>query len=507
MTMFSRVQIAGSLYNELNAGTVNIAAGDAMITSNCNLSYKNYIGKYRNSWNVGDEIIITIGSHFPTSSSDGKKIFTGIVEDITFNAEDQSSNVSLLGKDYGGVLQDITIPPEVYTNQEISVIIIDLFAKYAPEISTSAVSITTVILPRISFNHDTLYSAMTRFADYSGYFFYVDVDKVLHFSPKQTTDSGYSFGHNNATTNKTNWKSTRKELYNNVWVYGDRTLNAWKEVFNVAAGSVYTLLYNPHNTAVEVNGVLKKGGVLEMTVIPDSGTNYLVSYNDKTITFVSGATIGDSIPTIGSILISYQRELPIVKFGRDRTSEDYYGKREKVILDRSIKDPNEATDILFSTLNNYSNPKVEGTINVNGYYDITMGQYCTCNFPKEGIGSKAYDIIGVTYNINPNTLFSGEFMTLKLNKKIKNITDEIVSMKEDIKKLQASEVVSTEILTRYEFDIGSVGIAANWKVYSSNIGSAFVLDNGSNCILGSEGVGLGSDNATPFSVILSGGTW
>jgi hypothetical protein len=451
-----------------------------------------------------EDSTVTTSTIVPSEDlNEGKVLFNGILEDIDYTAKEQVSSVSLRGRDYTAKLQDITIPPEVYTDEEVSYIVIDLMKKYCEDVTYNNVDYTSVILPRIAFNHDSLFQAFKKLADLSGYNFYVDENKDLHFELQQNNDSGLSFGHNN--TIKTSWKNTRKELYNSVWVYGDRTLTAWKQLFAVTGGSVYTLDYKPSNTNVEVNGVQKKGGVAEMSSTPESGTNFLVSYHDKQVIFTSGTSIGNSIPSTGSILVLYQRQVPIVKFGQDRASLEAYGLKEKVVMDKAIKDANEAEDLMKSILDTESNPKVMGDIEIYGYQDINMGDYCICNYPKEGIGSKAYDIISVNYSLNKTDLLSENFIGLKVNRKIKNITDEIVNIKEDVDKLKAGDVSSSELLSRFEFGAGSIGIRANWRIYQKNIGTAFIMGNLSNGIMGATP--LGSGNLGTFTIIGSGGDY
>ncbi len=67
-----------------------------------------------------------------------------------------------------------------------------------------------------------------------------------------------------------------------------------------------------------------------MTNSLESGVDYLVSYQDKEIIFTSGTAIGSSVPANGgSILVRYNREVPIVKTGQNRPSVQLYGLKER----------------------------------------------------------------------------------------------------------------------------------------------------------------------------------
>jgi hypothetical protein len=482
----------------------------------------------------------------------GRVIFKGIVENIDYQAQAQTSNVSVRGRDYGSVLQDLTIPPEVYTDKEVSYIIIDLMKKYCTELTYNNVNYTSVTLPRIAFNHESLFQALKRLSTLTAFSFYVDDNKDLHFEERTTNNSGYTFDKTN--TIKTTWKTTRQEMANSVWVYGDRFLSGWKELFSAyplgstlypgssspsggfvwrydgtvgsftgstyvpgsyiatgsisqyaVTGSVYTLQYRPSNTNVEVNGVIKFGGVDQMYSATTSGVQYLVNYQDKAVIFTSGTQWGSNLPSTGSILIVYDRDLPIIKVGQDRASIDFYGMKEKIIMNKAIKDADEAEDLMRNTLNEESNPKTEGMVQVRGYIDVEPGQYGLFNYPKEGIGSKTYDIISNTYNLNKADMYIDDFQTLKVNRRIKNITDELVSMKEDLQNLQAGEVASSDLLSRFEFGAGSIGIKQHWQISAKSIGSAFIISSLTNAKLGI--CALGSANISDWVVQASGGEW
>ena len=90
------------------------------------------------------------------------------------------------------------------------------------------------------------------------------------------------------------------------------------------------------------------------------------------IIWTSGTTIGNNIP--GSLVVStvnYDRSVPIVKFGDEEPSIATYGPRSKVITDKNIKDPRQATDLVLATLGEYAYPSKQGDIKIQGVAPLT----------------------------------------------------------------------------------------------------------------------------------------
>jgi len=508
MTTYTVVKVDGTAYPEYVTGKVVSSIGENNTATNFSFTYMNYTGYYTALFNVGDVVDVWIDDAVITDTNNATKIITGIVEDIDMSGTQVKNSIVISGRDYTARMQDITIPPEVYTNQEVSNIIDDFIAKYAEDITYNKVVIGTMI-DRISFNHTSIFDAVKRLADLCNCYFYIDTDKVLHFKIKGTVISGKTF--DNTNTTKAKWKITRREMVNQTWVYGDSIMMGKTDVFTANGGSVYTLTYEPHNITVTVNGVVKRGDVFEMVSQPESGTHYLVNYHDKQIIFISGTNTGNNIPTSGTGAISgvYDRAMPIVKFGRDRVSVSAYGIKEKVISDKNIKDPQEAVDRIKKELELYANPKRQGTLDVEDVVYLVAGQTCIVNLPNDGVTNQTYTMIEIYYDLNKNNLLTDQVISIKVNKRVGDVTDTLKQLIEDVKLLQGDNILEPDILTRVEFAIGSVGTKTNYTVSTRNIGSAFYLDHATNSILNVSGLkldGLSGASGT-WVANQSGGTW
>ena len=487
MTTYSKLTISGNEVLDSDTYSVYKSISDNNSSSTFEAYINNYAGVNGSRYNIGEEVVIyaDMGTNPPTTT-----IFTGILEDIKFEGKSDLDDIVVLsGRDYSARLMDRTVQPEVYTNWEIGSIVRDIVSKYVDGVSYSGVQNTGVILNRISFNQTPVYDAIKQLQALAGdYMFYVDVNKDLKFELASTTSSGYTF--NSGNTVDAQFTSQRDTVFNQVWVYGDRYLDGFKETFTAGSplgGSVFTLLYKPSNTEITASGVLiQPGGILGMTNTPTSGAKYLVSYDDRQIIFTSGTDIGDNVPASGvPVVINYQRLLPIVKVGDNEVSKAMYGTRVKVIVDKDIKDPNTAQDIMITQLADNSFPKTEGNITVRNVVNVTPGNTAVVNLPFYNVDNETYDIIEASYEFSKPNNLEDEVLTLKLNQKINDFTDTFKQALLDIKKLQAGDISNTDTITRFQYTTGSVGVRQSGAlVYTRPINDTYILGHPINGVLG-----------------------
>jgi len=516
MVVHTKLTIEGKTYTDANKIDVISSIGVNNSSSSFKIEFPNDDGQYKNTFNIGDEVVIYAEKDVSPPTT---KIITGIIEDIKFRGKEQKEDIILSGRDYTARLQDTTVEPEVYNNQEVSAIVTDIISKYVVGITTTNVDVTSTILKHISFNQTPVYDALKQLAELSNFIFWVDTDKDLNFKQKGVTSSGITLDNTNVI--KSNFRTTDKELYNKIWVYGDRILNAWKNTFTAdGTGSVYILDYKPYNTEVEVAGsVMLRGGIFEMIVgAPASGTEYLVDFDQRKIIICSGTECGDNIPDNGvTVKVDYDRSTPIIKYGEDRTSIDTYGPKTKVIVDKTITDPLMAKDIVVSTLDQYSSPSMQGTIDVQGIVYLIAGNTVVVNLSNQNISSETYDILETKYSFTKENCLINKVLRVKVSKKLKDVVDTLKQLILDVKKLQASDMITTDVYSRMEFGTGSFGMRVkDWYVKTKTLGSSFVLGHpGTNPggiqaggILGSvtiSGINFLGDSRSSFTIQQSGG--
>lgn len=505
-------------FNDFTSLRVTKAISDTSISSNFIGNIGNEFGRNKTTFSVGDNIDIyaDIGANPPTT-----KIFTGIIEDITYQGNENKERITLTGRDYTARLMDRTVEPEVYTNLLAGSIVKDIINKYTDNITVTNVDDSSVVIPRISFNHTPVYEAIEELSELSGYYFYVDTNKDLHFKEKATVDSGYTFDSGNILSAQ--FKEERDSVFNEIWVYGDRYLDNYDETFTAGSpvgGSVFTLLYKPHNTDITVGTTVQVGAIYGLANLPPSGTNYLVNYNDRQIVFISGTTLGySSIPSSGTaVLIKYKRALPIVKVGRNQASINNYGKRVLKIVDKEIKDPETAVKIVNQKLEDLSSPEKEGTLHLKNIVSITPGETCTINLPWHNINNQTFSIIQANYEFNKTNIYNNSTLTIKVNRESPDVIDKFKEIETRLRKLESQDISDSDVITRLEYTTGSLSLRTSGVIIwqRTNLGSSFILGKGYHGttgptfggILGSvirSGINFLGDSRNSLAIYYSGG--
>jgi len=481
MTIYVKYEISGTTIDDAYNSKVNKSISDNNASSNFSLKMDNFAGKNANAYVIGNEVKIYADEDVnpPTTN-----IFTGILENIEYPTNALDETVTLSGRDYTARLMDRIVEPEVYNNLPAGSIVKDIITKYVDDVTITNVEDSPTTVERVAFNNVPVYDAVKQLADLSGYTFYIDTDKDLHFFEKSTESSGYTFDSGNVLG--ANIKERRDTIFNEIWVYGDKYLDSFKEEsVSDGAGSVVNLLYKPHNTQVDVGSpitqaVRQKGAIFGLSVLPPSGTNYLVDFNNKQLIWVSGTDIGySSIPSSGTMItLNYQRDLPIIKVGKDNLSINNYGKRVKTIVDRKLTTPEEAQDRLEYELAFSKDPQKQGTLNLKDIINITPGQTAVIDLPNQNVDNKTYDILEATYDFNKSNNLTGNVLSIKVNKKIEDLTDIVKNLIQQVKTIQTQDNLG-DILSRFEFTTGSLTITQSGTIVQmrSITGNNLILDS------------------------------
>lgn len=519
MTIFTKLDVAGTTYDDVKNISVISSIGDNNASSSFKLVFNNVDGTHNDDFNIGDEVEIWADKDVDPATS---KIFTGIVENIRFVGKGQKETIELDGRDFTARLMDSTVEPIVFNNTEVSSIVTSIISDNVEDITTNNVDVTSTTLTHIAFNHTPVYDAIRQLAELSGFTFWIDVNKDLNFKAKSSVSSGVTLG-SGVNITKSKFRTSDRELFNKVWVYGDRELTGIRDKFQGdGTGSIFNLSYKPHNTKVTVGGegsVVMQGGIFEVIAgTPLSGTQYLVDFDQQRIVFVSGTLAGANIPTNNaSVFVDYDRSTPIIKFGESKSSVDDFGPHTKIVVDKNIKDPQMAKDQVVSILNQSSLPATQGNIDVEGIITLIAGNTIIVNEPFYNINNVVYDILEVKYTFNKENNFSNKVLTVKVSKRIKDITDTIKQLLLDVRKLQADDIDIADVISRLEFATGSFSVKVKeWEVKTRTLGSSFILSHpGTNPggvsaggILGSvvaSGINFLGDSRSAFTIQQSGG--
>jgi len=497
MTIYKKIEINGIAANDAISVSITISSSVSNAFSTCEIIYPNENGIHNNDLVIGDEVVIYSDKNINPPTT---KLFTGVIRNIQKNSSSTvQQEIRVIAQDYASQLKDSAVEPEVYNNAEISFIVLDLMAKYAPAtISTSGVQTSGRTLDRIVFVGQNLFDVLIQLSELAGFIMYVNEEKILHFEEKGSVSSGLTFDSTNVLESAYQ-QTVDQEVFNKVWVYGDLTFTGVRQEFNVTGGSTYTLSYNPHNTRLERNGIVYLGGADTFVGELPSGTQYIVRYYDKTIEFLSGTNIGNWIPAAGSFLVDYQRQKQIIKYSEEPDSIAAYWPIGTKIVDKGIKDPSHAALIAKNYIKEHGFPRTNFRISLNGVSKLQAGQTVIVNLQNKGILNATYEIIETSYDFTPESIQSENVVSVSLNKKIGTITDTIKNIILDIRKLQAGDI-QTDIISRLSVDSGKlVNTEKNWIVYNNQIGQSFVLGHLQNGVMGDILAGSG--------ILISGATF
>jgi len=513
----TKITIDGTTYSDYRRLLISKSMSEFNSSGDYTVQIDTPHGRHSSDFVVGKEIQI----YADQDATPTTLLFTGIVERVQFIGERNNQTVEIIGRDYSARLQDVTVEPTVYTNSEVSTIVQNIMDNFVTDVTTTNVDVTTTTLERISFNHLSVFDALIQLAKLSGFVFYVDEDKDLHFERVGKTSSGLTL--NNTNILNTTFNQTRERMANSVWVYGDRQLTGTIEdnrlngsAWGGNPGSVFTLISKPHNVLVEYLGNPLKGGVYQMTVVPTSGPDYLVNFEDRQLIFQSGTDIGYStIPVSGgSIITTYDRDVPIVKFGENRQSINSFGKRVKIINDKTIKDPTTAANILKAELEN-ANPLKGIEIELKGWLALVPGNTVNVTLSDFNLAELDVGIITVDYLFDKFTVNSEHVMKVRLDNKILDITDQITNIRQRLDSIESQDRQSSDTITRFEDATGSfLVVGSSWEVRTaSQTGSTMYLSSSARIFGGlasgtNQGILAGSPLGSPytaFQINFSGG--
>ena len=484
MVIYSKLTIGGTTYSDGKRLKVKSNTGESNSASTFQVQFDNQDGRYSDTFNVGDEVVVYADLDVNPATT---KIFTGILEDIQFRGKGGSGikgeRVLLRGRDYSARLMDATVQPVTYQEQEISAIVLDIMSTNVQDITVTNVDVTTTTLAFIQFTQKDVFDALKELAELAGFIFYVDVNKDLHFELKEGLSTGTTLDKTNVI--KSNFKQTRKEMVNRVWVYGARMNQGRQDTFTGdGVGSTFTLDRLGDSTAgitTTVAGTVQTGGGALDTAY-SSGTHYLYDEPNQTIVFVSGTDIGYSaIPGNGdSIVIDYFFSSPIVKFGEDSASVSSYGPKTQILVDENITDPTLAKDKVKDILNRFGSPLTQGILNVFGLPTLTAGKTVVVNLPYENQDSITYDLLTVEYDFDTKKMFSNSVVKVKVSRKLIDILDTIKQLMQDVKALSTGDISTADVVTRLQFSTGSAGIRVNrWFAKTRTIEDSYI-PTGSN---------------------------
>lgn len=152
--------------------------GATEIVGNFSITIDNFDEAYSNIYAGGETIYFYIDYANATT-----KYFTGIVEKVGYE-KDPVGKVILSGRHAAVKLLSVTVTQQ-YTDQETSVILKDLFDKYATGFTYNNVQTSTTNMT-VNWNQKGFWEAVTELCSSAGFDVYVDADLDCHYFPEKS---------------------------------------------------------------------------------------------------------------------------------------------------------------------------------------------------------------------------------------------------------------------------------------------------------------------------------
>lgn len=263
---------------------------------------------------------------------DQELIFQGKVTRTRTTALSQAlKKISVTAVDYTREL-DNKVAAHTYQSQTAEFIIKDLLTRYAPQFTTNNVY-APITINYIKFSYQLLSECLQELADYTGYDWFVDQYKDVHFKLASTEAAPFDLMDDNGSyeTKSITFEDDISQLKNSIYLRGGDELATSTTFSEVADGAkkVFTLGY--HFSAVPtvtVAAVAKTVGTLGV----DNAASFDVLW-DPTNDFIQFASAPAAAATVAATGTPLN---PILLYMPEPTSIALYGERQYVIIDKTI---------------------------------------------------------------------------------------------------------------------------------------------------------------------------
>lgn len=279
----------------------------------------------------GDDFTVEVGDNIKVYDTTDL-IFQGIVTRISRQAYSQAlTHISVTAVDYTREL-DNKVVARTYENTTINEIIRDMLTRYAPQFTMDHVD-APITINFIRFSYQLLSECLQELAEMTGYDWYVDEYKDVHFMLASSETAPFDLKDDNASymTQSISFEDDLSQLRNSIYLRGGDEIGLAQTFSEVADGqkTTFPLGYHFYQTPVVTDdAVAKTVGVI--------GTDNAALFDcmwDPKNDFIRFAVV----PTTGhTIEVTGQPLNPILLYLPERTSIAQYGERQFVIIDKTI---------------------------------------------------------------------------------------------------------------------------------------------------------------------------
>lgn len=443
-----------------------------LLTNEANTASFELVDTYTNKPTEGQEIIITFS---------GSRIFAGRItridpEKVSNAGASSNFNFFIECTDWQVDL-DKKMVVKSYSSTTLDVVVKDIIDSY-----TSGITYTNVIvsgapaITKIIFNYEYVSECFSQLAEQTGWDWYVDYNKDLHFFPQETNEAPIELLDDGEEFDELRISTDESQIVNRVFVRGGYYLST--SVFTqdtitaVAGQTVFKIDYIPHTPfTVTVNAVAKTVGI--QNVDPVGSHDFLLNAQEKVL-------LVDTIVIAGgeAVIMKYNIQSKLLTMVEDTASQATIaairgddGIVEKYITDDTLDNRTTARDLGTAELLKYKNAIVEGTF-ISTYDGWKSGQRLHIDLTDRNIDTyyliKEVNIIALApdklrYEITFATFLQGfSWFLIKLLDKTRDrdidtddFTDEYTNVYESFKVSETVPITTT--LTTPPWDWGPGG--------------------------------------------------
>jgi len=337
---------------------------------------------------LDDEIIVTKGAEI---------IFGGKILEIAYIRLGALKNIlSLTCTSYVRELNR-NLVKENYQNMTDKAVIQDIIFRYCigSEITADEFVIENITIQNIVFNYMTPGDCLTKICKLSGYNWYLDYNKAIHYFPLTTNTAPESITDTSTWIKDLSISKDNSNIRNRVYVRGGTYLSEDTTISQVADGeqTVFILPEKPHapvgetSLIVEEDDVVKTVGIKNINKAEDF--DYLLSYQEKYI-------ITTVPPVVGTVMkYTFRYDVPVLVAVEDRDSIEDIGQYEFAIFDKDINNQDDARARALAELTDYATTLVDGSF-FTYESGFSAGQYIDVTLTGMDIDGESYLIQKVT---------------------------------------------------------------------------------------------------------------
>lgn len=338
------------------------------------------------------EIIVTL---------DGTRIFGGSIVSFETSVEAPPTvrySVECLDFTYQADRKLIT---ERFSDDTVNTIIGSLVSTYAPTFTVSNVD-ADLTISKISFNRLTLSQCLDKLANVTGYLWYIDYHKDVHFFSRNAEQAPFDITDSNGShiTKSLRIRSDLSQLRNIVEVTGGETPTATRTTKH--AGDGETTEFPTHFKFDTIPTVTVNGSPVTVGVeyLDTAGFACYWSRAEKYVRFDT-ASIPPS-PTSGSTNIEFTGNplVPIVAVVPDNESIVEFGEFEFALTESTLRTENEVIDRALAELEAYAEELTEASFETNRP-GLRSGQIITINSDLHEVNGQ-YVIQRASFKPYPN---------------------------------------------------------------------------------------------------------